>query len=273
MFSTGHLIWIAISAAAIIGGCVAVKRKNPTLEQVLKACLVVGAASEIVKIFCVTSILPVVTPRIAMDAAGPALQYVPIGQYTPYLKMEHLPLEMCSLMIPFLAAALLIKNNVWRSRLLALMYISGTIGGTLGLLLCFIAGEYDSPAAFFAAPRVWQFFLYHAMVVFLGIYLGFIRESGFSLRNWKSTVLMLLVLDLPTFYLNSVFSQAVYVDGAPVGVAYSTNFFSSYVNPLGLVLTEKWQWLVYLAVRLALAGALTALMLWLSSLKRARRAR
>ena len=271
MFSTGHMIWIAISAAAIVVGCVAVKRRNPTLEQVLKVCLVVGAASELVKIFCVTSILPVVTPEIAMDAAGPVLRYVPIGQYTPYMKMEHLPLEMCSLMIPLLALTLLVKNNVWRSRLLALMYIAGTIGGTLGLLMCFIAGEYDTPAAYFAAPRVWQFFLYHAMVVFLGIYLGFIRDSGFSLRNWKSTVLMLIALDLPTFYLNSIFSQAVYVEGAPVGVAYSTNFFSSYVNPLGLVLTEKWQWLVYLAIRAALAGALIALMLWLSSLKKASR--
>ena len=87
----------------------------------------------------------------------------------------------------------------------------------------------------------------------------------------KITVLMLIALDLPTFYLNSVFSQAVYVEGAPVGVAYSTNFFSSYVNPLGLVLTEKWQWLVYLAIRAALAGALIALMLWLSSLKKASR--
>ena len=273
MFSTGHLIWIAISAAAIIVGCVAVKRKNPTLEQVLKACLVVGAASELVKIFCVTSILPVVTPELAMGEAGPALQYVPLGPYTPYMKMEHLPLEMCSLMIPLLAAALLIKNNVWRSRLLALMYISGTIGGTLGLLLCFIAGEYDSPAAFFAAPRVWQFFLYHAMVVFLGIYLGFLRDNSLSLRSWKTAVLMLIALDLPTFYLNSIFSQAVYVAEEPVGLVYRTNFFSSYVNPLGLVLTEKWQWLVYLAVRMALAGALIALMLWLPSLIRARKAR
>ncbi len=271
MFSTGHLMWVAISAAAIVLGCVACKRKNPTLEQVLKACLVVGAASELVKIFCVTSILPVVTPELAMGEAGPALQYVPLGPYTPYMKMEHLPLEMCSLMIPFLAAALLMKNNVWRQRLLALMYISGTIGGTMGLLLCYIAGEYETPAAFFAAPRVWQFFLYHAMVVFLGIYLGFIRDSGFSLRNWKCTVFMLIALDLPTFYLNSIFSQPVYAAEEPVGIVYRTNFFSSYVNPLGLVLTEKWQWLLYLAIRAVLAGVLIALMFWLPSLKRMRK--
>lgn len=272
MFSTGHLIWLGISVALIIGGYVACRVRRPTLEQVLTACLIVGIASEFVKIFCVTYILPVVTPEIAVGETGAVLRYAELGQYTPYMKMEHLPLEMCSLMIPFLAAALLMKEGVWRTRLLALMYISGTIGGALGLLLPFIVTEYSSVAEFFKAPRVWQFFLYHAMVVFLGLYLGFQSGRGISLRDWKSTVLMLLALDLPTFYLNSVFSQAVYVAEEPVGIVYRTNFFSSYVNPLGLALSQKWQWLAYLGVRLALAGLLITLMLWLASLKRARRA-
>ena len=67
------------------------------------------------------------------------------------------------------------------------------------------------------------------------------------------------------FYLNSVFSQPVYTAGKPVGVVYRTNFFSSYVNPLGLVLTQRWQWLVYLAVRLGLAAALIAFLLLLAT--------
>ena len=37
------------------------------------------------------------------------------------------------------------------------------------------------------------------------------------------------------------------------------NYFSSYVNPLGLVLTEKWQWIAYLAVRAVLALTLVIL--------------
>ncbi len=268
MFSTGHLLWIAISAVLIAGGFLVCRIRKPSLRQVLTACLIVGFASELVKIFCVTSILPVVTPEIVLNGSGAELQYTPVGQYTPYMKMEHLPLEMCSLMIPFLVAALLMKDGARRSRLLALMYISGVIGGTLGLLLPYVVSEYGSTAELFRQPRVWQFFLYHSMVVMLGLYLGFEYGDGFSLRNWKSTVLMLLALDLPTFYLNSVFSQAVYAAEKPVGIVYRTNFFSSYVNPLGLVLTEKWQWLAYLAVRLVLASVLIALMLWLSSLKK-----
>ena len=75
---------------------------------------------------------------------------------------------------------------------------------------------------------------------------------------------LLLALDAPTFYLNSVFSQAVYASGKPVGIVYRANFFSSYVNPLGITMAQKWQWLVYLALRIALAAAVTWALLWLS---------
>ncbi|MBO4378754.1 MAG: hypothetical protein J5889_07320, partial [Clostridia bacterium] len=135
----------------------------------------------------------------------------------------------------------------------------------MGILLSYIATEYTSTAAFLLAPRAWQYFLYHSMVVMLGLYLGFEYNGGVSLRFWKSTMIGLLLLDMPTFYLNSILSQAAYVNGEPVGILYRTNFFSSYVNPLGLVLTEKWQWLAYLGIRLALATALITLMLWLPS--------
>ena len=272
MYSTGHLIWIGISVILIVGGLLTIRIRKPTLEQVLKACLIVGVASEVTKVFSVTSILPVVTPEIVTTEAGSALTYVPIGKYSPYMKMEHLPLELCSLMIAFLIAALLLKNGIWRSRLLALMYITGTIGGLMGILLTYIATEYTSTAAFLLAPRAWQYFLYHSMVVTLGLYLGFEYNGGVSLKFWKSTMIGLLLLDMPTFYLNSILAQAAYLNGEPVGILYRTNFFSSYVNPLGLVLTEKWQWLAYLGIRLALATALITLMLWLPSVIQHRKA-
>lgn len=76
------------------------------------------------------------------------------------------------------------------------------------------------------------------------------------------------MMDIPTFYLNSIFSQPVYEAGKPTGIFYRTNFFSSYVNPLGLALTEKWQWLLYLLIRLGLASALIALLLLAASLRK-----
>ena len=269
MFSTAHLIWIAISLALVVGGIAAVRAKKPTLDGVLKACLGAGVLSEAVKVLSVMKILPMVTPTVS----GGEIAFSAAGQYSPYIEMAHLPLELCSLMLVFLAAALLLRDGIWRERLLTLMYITGLIGGTMGILLAYITSEYTTVAEYFSSPRVWQYFLYHAMVVFLGIYLGFERENNISLRSMKETMLGILILDIPTFYVNSVFSEPVYVAEKPVGLIYRTNFFSSYVNPLGLVLSQKWQWIAYLCVRLALASALIALMLWLAGTAQKRRAR
>lgn len=264
MFSTGHLLWIGISFALIVGGYAAIRLRRPALDEVLRWCLGVGVASEVVKVFSVAEVLPMVTPEVV----GGEIAYAATGDWSPYLEMAHLPLELCSLMIVFLAAALLIGDRVWKERLLTVMFITGLIGGTLGIVLAYITSEFNTVAEYFSSPRVWQYFLYHSMVVMLGLYLGFGRENDISLKSLGSTMLCIVALDAPTFYLNSVFSQPVYDNGTPVGLVYRTNFFSSYVNPLGLVLTEKWQWIAYLAVRAVIGTALTALLLWLPSVLR-----
>ena len=138
------------------------------------------------------------------------------------------------------------------------------IGGALGIFLAYITADYKTVPEYFASPRVWQYFLYHAMVVTLGLYLGFSGQHKASLSHWKYTMVGLVVMDFPTLYLNSIFSQPVYTDGKPVGLIYRANFFSSYVNPLGLVLSQKWQWLLYLVIRLVIAVIVVAFLLWLA---------
>ena len=78
----------------------------------------------------------------------------------------------------------------------------------------------------------------------------------------------LVCLDIPVFYLNSVFSQPVYAKEKPVGLIYAANFFSSCQNPIGMVLKNRWQWLLYLAIRFSLALGITALLLALPRLIR-----
>ena len=87
-------------------------------------------------------------------------------------------------------------------------------------------------------------------------------ESVLKPSDWKKALCGLLLLDIPTFYLNSVFSSEVYSGGKIVGVTHRINFFSSYVNPLGIILTEKWQWIVYIAAR-AVMVVLTVRILYL----------
>lgn len=265
MFSTGHLLWIGISVALIAFGTLASLRRRPSEDRFLKICLAIGAVSEAVKLFSVMRILPMVDIAVK----GAALDYTYAGQYTPYLEMADLPLELCSLQIAFMALMLLIKRPEWKSRLRALMYTTGVIGGTLGIVLAEVTVDYSTVWQYFTSPRIYQFFLYHSMVVTMGLYMGFGPNSDVSFRGFKGTMALLLAMDVPTFYLNSVFSQPVYVAGKPEGIVYRTNFFSSYVNPLGLVLTRRWQWLAYLGIRLALAATLIAILLLLTSRRRA----
>ena len=264
MFSAGHLIWIGISVALIAGGYTACLIKKPSIERMLKVCLGVGLVSEVVKILTVMNILPMVEPAIQSGEGGALIAYAATGEFSPYLEMAHLPFELCSLMIVFIAIALVVKNEMWRSRLLSLMYVTGMIGGTLGIVLAYITADYTTVSEYFSSPRVWQYFLYHAMVVTLGLYLGFNGQHKASLSHWKYTMVGLIVMDFPTFYLNSIFSQPVYTDGKPVGLIYRANFFSSYVNPLGLVLSQKWQWLLYLVIRLVVAVIVVTFLLWLA---------
>ena len=119
---------------------------------------------------------------------------------------------------------------------------------TLGIVLSSIAGDFHSTIEYFTSFRVYQFFLYHSMVVFLSLYLGRSEESGLEFNDWKKAILGLLCLDIPTFYFNSVLSSEVYVNNEVIGVTHRINFFSSYVEPIVLI-TEKWQWIVYLLIR------------------------
>ena len=257
-------MWICICACVIAVGYIACRIRKPREDSLLRLCLALGVLSEAIKLFSVIRILPMVEVAVK----GEALDYIYAGQYTPYLEMADLPFELCSLQIVFIAMMLFSKTLAWRSRLRALIYVTSVIGGLMGIVLAQVTVDYSAVREYFTSARIWQFFLYHSMVVILGLYMGFGPDSDVSLRSFKSTMGLLLMMDITTFYLNSVFSQPVYRAGKPTGILYRVNFFSSYVNPLGLALTEKWQWLLYLLIRLALASALIALLLLAVSLRR-----
>ena len=265
MFSTGHLMWIAISIVFIICALVLCLKKKPDIDRMLKVCFVIGICSETVKVFSVARILPMVTPIIEKTADIQTINYTPTGQFSPYLEMAHLPLELCSLQMLFILVVLISKKNKWKRRFLALINVTGSLGGIMGILFAYVTADYHTVSEYFLSPRVWQFFLYHIMLVVLGLYLGFSGILEYSVRDFRDLLCALFSMDFLTFYLNSIFSQPVYVNEKPVGLVYRANFFSSYVNPLGIVLTEKWQWILYLLIRMILVLVLTYLLIYIQS--------
>ena len=62
MFSTGHLIWVCISFVLIAGGLFYCLKNRPSLRRVLSISMVLGVISEVIKVFSVSKIVPMVVP-------------------------------------------------------------------------------------------------------------------------------------------------------------------------------------------------------------------
>ena len=262
LFSPGHLIWLALSACLIVGGIIACLRIRPSMTRILTVCFGLALLSETVKVLSVIQIVPIVSPVVE----GGQLVYQPAGSFTPYMEADHMPFELCSFQIPLIGIARFAKSERLRQRVLALIYPTAMIGAFLGLVLAYMVRDYTSTLAMFTDPHAYQYFLYHSMLITLGAYIAISPESGVGFSSWKDALIMLIPFDVASFYLNSLLATPVYVNNELAGISHATNFFSSYINPLGIPITEKWQWMVYLVIRIVLT--LTLITLFFLPLKR-----
>lgn len=244
MFTGYHFAWLAVCAVLILGAECCLHTKWPSLQTVLSFCCAGSVLSEFVKVFSVIKLVP---------SADGSVCY-------PYMELQHLPLHLCSIQILFIFYVRFARDSRLRTALLAFMYPSCLIGALCALLLPSIfTGSIDVSQAF-THPLAYQYFLYHAMLVILGLYICQSRQAAIHSRHYWSTLGFLCLLGFASLYLNSAFATAVYEDGRLVSVEYTTNFFFTSRPVAGLVITELWQWYLYLIALLLLAMALVALL-------------
>lgn len=255
MFSNGHCIFILISIVLIAAGLVICCRLKPSVDRLLRIALIAALALEVFKTLYVMEIVPVVEPFVENGVFG----YREIGGFTAFLEAEHFPYELCSLQIVFMFFAIMVRSDTWKHRIYATIYGTALIGGTIALLLSSIAPDYDSTAAFLSSPRAWEFFLYHSLIIIVALYIGMSRECRLRFTDFVWMIITVTVLDIASFYINSLCSVPVYYGGHLVGVEYAVNYFSSYNDPLGIPMPEKWQHLAYLGVRVAVGIVLIPL--------------
>ena len=255
MFSSGHILFIFFSAVWIISGTVFLRKKNPPMRKVLLTCLAIAMLSEFIKTLGNIEIVPIVEPIVEQGK----LIYRETGAYTPYLEAEHFPFELCSYQIIFILLALAVRNPRLQKRLYALMYTTCIAGAGMGILFSSAAIGLTGIRDFVTSIQVWRAFLYHSMLVILGLQIGWHEECDVRFRDVKGTLLEIVFLDLFTLHVNSMMSTPYYAGETLKGVGKSINYFSSYNNPLGIVMTNKTQWLTYLAVRFVLAVILILL--------------
>ncbi|MBQ8208826.1 MAG: YwaF family protein [Clostridia bacterium] len=218
------------------------KKYKPPLQKVLTVCCAVCIVSELIKIFGAMMLVP---------ASNGKTMYL-------YMSMADLPFHFCTLQIVFIFLVRFMKDLKLRETILAFMYPTCIAGAVFAIVLTTTFKESVPVDQAFIHPTAYQFFLYHCMLVILGVYIVMSGEVKIKPKHFFSTLGILLGLAVASLYLNSMFASPVYKNGKLKTVEYTPNFFFTYRTPIGIKLTEMWHWYVYLAILLGLVLILLA---------------
>lgn len=244
MFSNYHFIWLAICIAVMIAAIIYLKKQRPQLKEVLTIACIVSVASELIKVFS-------------------TIQMVPSSDGTmmlPYLEVQHLPMHLCSLQILIIFYVRFGGNEKLKDKLLAFMYPTCVIGAVLALMMTSIFNATIEVTQAFTHPLAYQYFLFHTMLLILGIYIPMSGEVKLDIKHYGSTMAILAGLAFLSIYVNSLLAKATYVSGELQSVDYTPNFFFTYKFPIGIEFTEIWHWYIYIAVIVTAAAAVIGLM-------------
>lgn len=243
MYTVYHIIWLIICIFLITISLIFLKKHRIPLEKLLTISCVGSVLSEVVKTFSVIKMMPM------DDGAG----------LTPYIEMSQVPLHLCSFQIILIFYVRFAKNEKIRQLFLSFMYPTCTAGAFLAIMIPTVFTDSVKPENAFWAPHAYQYFLYHAMLVVLGLYIYISGEAKLKPKNYFTTVGLLLSCAFLSLYLNSIFSAPVYENGELVSVQHVPNFFFTFQTPIGIQLKELWHWYIYLAIICALGFLLVAL--------------
>ena len=242
MFTTYHLIWGILSLFLICMGLFFLNKCKPKLKSVLSVACVICVLSELIKTLIVIKIVP------SSDGT----------MFFPYIEMQHMPLHLCSLQILIIFYVRFTKNDRMRQILLSFMYPTCTLGAFFALLLPSIFTASLLPQEAFIKPLAYQFFLYHTMLVILGLYIPMSKQVDIKPKNYFTTLMILGIISFVSLYINSALASATYVNEELISVDYVPNFFFTFLTPIDIPLTTIGHWYVYVGILLVLAILLIA---------------
>ena len=244
MFTSYHIIWLIICVVLISASLIILKKYKISLDRFLGFCCFGAVMAEIVKVFSVIKFVPL---------AGKET-------FTPYIEMTDVPLHLCSFQIILIFYTKFSKNKKLKQLFLSFMYPTCTMGAFLAILLPSIFPDSVLPQQAFTKLHPYEYFLYHALLIVLGIYILISGQANIKPKNYLTTILMLLCCAFLSLYLNSIFSIPVYENGELLHIEHLPNFFFTFLTPINLPLTKIWHWYIYLGVIVALGFLLVALM-------------
>lgn len=243
MYTVYHIIWLIISVASVAAGLILLKKYNVPLNRLLSIACVGSILSEVVKTLSVIKMVPLA------DGSG----------FTPYIEMSQVPLHLCSFQIILIFYTRFTKNEKIKQLLLSFMYPTCSVGAFLAIMIPTVFTDSIKPEHAFISPHAYQYFLYHAMLVVLGLYIYISGEANLKPKNYFTTVGILLSCAFLSFYLNSIFAAPVYDKGEIALIEHMPNFFFTFQTPIGIALNKLSHWYIYLAIICALGFLLIGL--------------
>lgn len=242
MFTVAHFLWLAVSVLLIVGFAAFLLKRRPEVKSVLNVSCALCILSELTKTFCAFQFVP--------SASG--------AEIYPFIETQQLPLHLCSILIFLIFYARFTKNEAGRDVILGFLYPAGTVGAAFALALPTIFSKSITVEKAFTDPWAYQYFLYHVMLIVLGIYIAFAGRVDLRPRHYFTSIGLLSLFAFGSLYVNSTLAVPTYKDGDLLSVEYTTNFLFTYRPPIDIPLTEKWHWILYLLVLVSLALSLIA---------------
>lgn len=179
MFTTTHFIWLGVFALLIAIALILLKKfnvKHIIVQRVVCVLLV------ILKLFHIS------LSMIEVEGGG----YV--------LDQTQLSFHLCSIMIYANVLINVIKNEKIIKTLKTFMVPAMMIGALMAMLIP-TAGVDPS------VPRVWEYMLCHAVMVFYGIYLMAIEKVDLSFKAYLTNLKILVLIVAVAFLMNSILAE------------------------------------------------------------------
>lgn len=176
MFTTGHFIWLIIIALCIITTLIILKKHKISTSLVGKIAMAIAITGKLVHL---------------------ALSMKDTGDGGMVINQTQLDFHLCSIQVYLLIACHLIKDKAKVNALKGFMAPTMAIGALIALL---IPTEGVDPTV----PRVWQYMIIHANLVFYGFYLMLVEKVDLSFKVYIRNLIAFAGFAMFGLMMNSI---------------------------------------------------------------------
>ena len=184
MFTLNHFLWLAISAVIIITLLIVSKKFNIKIDAILTIMIIMSICSEVTKIMC--NMIP------SSHSEG--------GRF---LDPGDLPFHLCSIQIFFMFGyKFLAKSEKTKERILAFQVPTMLLGATIALFIPTVGVD-------FTVIQVYQYFIYHAFIIFFPIYILREKLVKWEIKTYGVNLAIIGIIALIVLWINSFLSVSI----------------------------------------------------------------